>query len=725
MTAKAQWRDMRVKTPTVLQMEATECGCASLAMILAHYGRFVPLETLRRETGVSRDGSKASNLLKAARNYGLAAEGFSLETADLGGHPLPMILHWGFDHFVVLEGIKGQTAFLNDPSCGPRRLPLAEFEKYFTGVALVFAPGPAFAPGGERFSLRTSLARRLAGSKRTLAFILVAGTMLAVTGILGPSFNAVFLDHVLGENMGNWMAPLLWAMAATAIAAGGLRLIQGSDLLRLQTGMTLAGSGKFFWHLLRLPVDFFSQRYPGDVSCRVQINDSVAKLLTGPLATAAVGVSTMALYALVMGWYDLRLTAVGLVMAAANLAALRLVSTARTDANRRLQREKGKLMGVTMNALQIIETLKATGLESDYFARWAGYQAKTVNAGQELSRASQLLAVVPSLLTSVNQMLILCLGGLFVIRGDLTIGLLTAFQGLMANFMSPVNQLVDLGGQLQTAQADLERLDDVMRNPVDPALKDTIEESDLVSGSPPKLAGGLEMRNVTFGYSPLDAPLIVDFNLQINPGGLVALVGASGSGKSTVAKLGAGLYSPWSGEILYDGKPLRDISRLVMANSTASVDQSIFLFAGTVRDNLTMWDDSMADEDLVRAAKDACIHDEVAARPGGYLSRVEENGANFSGGQRQRLEIARALAVSPSLLFLDEATSALDPLVERQVTDAIRKRGCACVICAHRLSAIRDCDEIILLDRGRVVQRGTHEELAAADGLYREFIRNQ
>ncbi|GAB6037544.1 NHLP family bacteriocin export ABC transporter peptidase/permease/ATPase subunit [Fundidesulfovibrio butyratiphilus] len=725
MTPSAPWSETRVKTPTILQMEATECGCASLAMVMAHHGRYVPLEALRHETGVSRDGSKASNLLKAARHYGFEAAGYRAETEDLNQYPLPMILHWGFDHFVVLEGIKNKTAYLNDPATGPRRLPLAEFDTWFTGIVLTVVPGPGFQPGGEKPDLFANLGRRLASSGRPLACILLAGTLLALTGILGPAFNIVFLDHVIGRNMAEWMPPLLWAMGLTAAASGVLRFIQAGELLRLHLGMALAGSGRFFWHVLRLPVDFFSQRFAGDIGSRVRINDSVAGLLTGPLANATVGVMNMVLFALVMLCYNVWLTAIGLILAAANLAALRLVSARRTDANRRLKQENGKLIGVTMNGLQIIETLKATGTESDYFAKWAGYQAKVVNAGQELNYASQMLSVVPVILTGINQMALLCLGGLFIIKGNMTIGMLTAFQGLMGNFMEPVNQLVGLGGQFQTVRADLERLEDVIDNPIDPALEAADTQGDLPDECPAKLSGRFEMRNVTFGYSPLDPPLIEDFNLILEPGARVALVGASGSGKSTIAKLGAGLYAPWSGEILYDGKPLRDIPKRVITNSVSSVDQSVFLFAGTVRENMTMWDTTLADTDMLAAARDACIHDDVAARPGGYQSRVEENGANFSGGQRQRLEIARALAVNPSLLFLDEATSALDSITERRVGDSIRRRGCACVVSAHRLSAIRDCDAIILLDRGKVLQRGTHEELSNVDGPYRELIRNQ
>ena len=724
MTA-VRWSEKRVKTPTILQMEATECGCASLAMILAHFGRFVPLEVLRKETGVSRDGSKAGNLLKVARSYGLEAAGYRLEIEDLKNYPLPMVLFWGFNHFVVFEGIKGQTAFLNDPAAGPKRVPLAEFDTLFTGIALTFVPGRTFTPGGDKPSIFDNLGRRLAASRRALAYVILAGTLITLMGILGPTFNIVFLDHVLGQNMREWMPPLLWAMGLTAAAAGGLRFLQGKVLLHLQTGMALAGSGKVFWHLLRLPVDFFSQRYPGDVSSRVQINQNVAMLLAGPLATAAVGFLTMVLYALVMVSYSWPLTAIGVVMAAANLMALRLVSDRRTDTNRRLQQDMGKLTGLTMNGLQMIETLKATGSESDYFAKWAGYQAKVVNAGQELNHASQMLSVVPGLLTAMNQMFLLCLGGLFVIKGNMTIGMFASFQGLMGNFMSPVNQLVNLGGQFQTVRADLERLDDVMRNPLDPGLAAMDENCDEPPDFPCKLAGNFEMRDVTFGYSPLDPPLIQGFNLKLGPGERVALVGASGSGKSTIAKLGTGLYAPWSGDILYDGKPIRAVPKRIATNSVASVDQSIFLFVGTVRDNLTMWDETLPEKDMLRAARDACIHDEVAARPGGYMSRVEEAGANFSGGQRQRLEIARALAVNPTLLFLDEATSALDPLTEQQVGEAICRRGCACVVSAHRLSAVRDCDEIIVLERGQVIQRGTHEELSAVNGLYQELIRNQ
>ncbi|MBW8879006.1 MAG: NHLP family bacteriocin export ABC transporter peptidase/permease/ATPase subunit [Acidobacteria bacterium] len=715
----------RVRTPTVLQMEAVECGAAALAIVLAHYGRWVPLEELRVACGVSRDGSKASNMVKAARTYGLEAKGFKREPQSLRTVRPPMILHWNFNHFVVLEGIRKGRVHLNDPGTGPRTVTEEELDQAFTGVVLTFQPGPDFAKRGDPPRLIPALKSRLTGTRAALVFVLLAGLALAIPGLVVPVFSKVFLDSVLLEGRHEWLPPLLLAMGCAAVLLGALTWLQQSYLLRLETRMAVGGSSRFLWHVLRLPSEFFTQRFAGDISSRVAINDRVAQLLSRDLATNALGALMIAFFAVLLFQYDAVLTLVGIAVVSLNVAALKYVSRRRVDGNRRLAQDQGKLLGTAIGGLQTIETLKATGGESDFFARWAGFQAKVVNGRQELERYTQMLDAVPALLSALNSALILGIGGVRVMNGGLSVGGLVAYQLLMAAFIAPVTRLVSLGGKLQTVEGDMNRLDDVLRYRIDPGASGGLDDEMPAEGVPVKLAGSLELRQVSFGYNRLDPPLIEGLTLTLKPGSRVALVGGSGSGKSTLARLVTGLYQPWEGEILLDGQPRAAIPPAVLAGSLATVDQNVFLFEGTVRENLTLWDSTVPLPEVVAAARDACIHEDVAARPGGYDSPVEEGGANWSGGQRQRLEIARALVGRPSLLVLDEATSALDPTTESRIDESLRRRGCTCLLIAHRLSTIRDADEILVLDHGKVVQRGTHDELKAVEGPYSRLISTE
>ncbi|GBF35764.1 type I secretion system ATPase, LssB family LapB [Desulfocucumis palustris] len=714
-------RTKRVKVPTVLQMEAVECGAAALAMILAYHGKYVPLEEMRVACGVTRDGSKASNILKAARRYGLEAKGYRKEPGALKEMELPVIIHWNFNHFLVLEGFNRGNALLNDPVCGPRTVSEEEFDQSFTGIVLAFEVGPGFEKNGGKPSIAVALWRRLKGSERALAYVILLGLALVIPGLVIPVFSKIFVDDILLGGKGNWLAPLLTGMFLTAVLRGVLTRLQKYYLLRLETKIALSTSAQFLWHVLRLPAEFFTQRHAGDVSLRVQSNDRVAGLLSGQLAANALNFIMIIFYLALMAQYSLLLALVGVLAAAANLLYLRYVSRLRVDLNYRLLQDVGKLKGASMSGLQLIETLKATGSESDFFAKWSGYQAKVLNSEQEMGVTTQYLSAIPSFLTMLVNAVVLVLGGFLIFRGEMTIGMLVAFQSLMSSFLEPVNGLVSLGSQLQEMEGDMNRLDDVMRYPADARMRE--DQPDGSGLELRKLEGYLELKNLTFGYSRLEPPLIEDFSLKLAPGARVALVGGSGSGKSTVAKLVSGIYRPWSGEILFDGKPWEITPRAVINNSLGLVDQDISLFQGTIRDNLTLWDNTVSEFDIVRAAKDACIHDDITAKAGGYDHLLDEGGSNFSGGQRQRLEIARALTGNPSLLILDEATSALDPLTEKLVDEGIRRRGCTCLIVAHRLSTIRDCDEIVVLERGKIVQRGTHDQLKDIDGLYAELIK--
>ncbi|MBF0402867.1 MAG: NHLP family bacteriocin export ABC transporter peptidase/permease/ATPase subunit [Nitrospirae bacterium] len=702
-------------------MEAVECGAAALAMILGYYGLFVPLEKLRMECGVSRDGSKASNVLIAARKYGLVAKGFKMELEGVYEAHLPAIVFWNFNHFVVLEGFKKGTVYINDPGSGPRRLTLEEFDGSFTGVILIFEKGPDFKPGGEKSSMARSLTRRLKGSEAALLYVVITSLFLVVPGIIIPIFSKVFVDDILVNGMKKWIYPLLWGMAATALINFLLTWIQQYYLAKLETKFAVTSSSKFLWHVLRLPIVFFTQRYAGDISNRVSINDRIATLLSGTLATNMINLMMILFYAVVMFFYDIVLTLIAIGIALVNFLFLKYISRSRTDVNKKLQQDKGKLLGAAMDGLQTIETLKATGAESDFFSRWAGYQAKAITSQQTLGISSQRLNVVPVLLTSINNAVILTVGGLRVIEGSLSVGMLVAFQSLMTSFITPINQIVALGSTIQETEADINRLDDVLKYEIDSVYNETPGGGEIDKA---KLQGYVELKDVSFGYSRLDPPLIENFSLTLAPGSRVALVGGSGSGKSTVGKLISGLYEPWGGEILFDHTPVRQINRITMSNSLSAVDQDIFLFNDTIKNNITLWDSTIRDDDVVNASKDACIHDDIAARDGGYDSVLEEGGLNFSGGQRQRLEIARALVLNPTIVILDEATSALDPRTEMIVDENLRRRGCTCVIVAHRLSTIRDCEEIIVLEKGKIVQRGTHDELINAEGLYSELIKH-
>ncbi len=713
--------DNRVRCPTVLQMEALECGAAALAIVLGYHGLHVPLERLRIACGVSRDGSKAVNLVRAARTFGLAAKGFKKELEELPTVAVPAILFWNFNHFLVLEGFEKGKAYVNDPALGPREVSLEELDQAYTGVVLVFEKTPEFKPGGRRTGLLAQLAPRLQGSQLALAFAILAGLFLVVPGLLVPTFSQLFVDDVLLAGRADWLAPLLLGMGLTAILRGFLTFLQQRYLLRLQTKLALVSSARFFWHVLKLPIEFFHQRFPGELSTRVQLNDKVADLLSGQLATTAIGGCTIVFYAAVLFAYDGVLTALGVAFAALNILALRWVSRKRVDESQKLLRARGQVMGVSMGGAQMMETLKATGTESEFFAEWSGHYAKALNAEQKLGVLTSWLNAVPPLLAGLNNVALIAVGGLRVMEGHLSVGQLVAFQTLMQSFMDPVTKLVNLGSQLQEMQGDVTRLDDVMAYEPDPQVE-AGENADPVADRTVKLEGTVELRDVTFGYSRLDRPLISGFNLTIRPGQRVALVGGSGSGKSTVARLVSGLYEPWSGEILFDGRKRTEIPRALLNNSIGLVDQDVALFGGTVRENLTLWDETVPGLEMVRSCRDAAIHDDIVQRSDGYQSPVAEGGQNYSGGQRQRLEIARALVWNPSILVLDEATSALDAATEKTIDDSLRRRGCSCLIVAHRLSTIRDADEIVVLSRGSVVQRGTHEQLMASGGAYARLI---
>lgn len=709
-----------VKTPTVLQMESVECGAAALSIILGYHGKYVPLEKLRIACGVSRDGLKATNILKAAREFGLEAKGYAKSIEKLMQLEMPAIIFWNFNHFLVIEGFTKNKVYLSDPAQGRYHVSHQEFDDAFTGVVMTFKPNENFEKENEKKGLLASLASRVAHSKMSVAYIILVSLFLVIPGLVIPSFIKMFIDKFLINGISEFVMPLLLVMGSVLIINSALVYLQQYYLLRLETKLALTTSSKFLWHVFHLPIVFFTQRYSGEIGNRVSLNDKVAKLLSGDLANAALNVIVVVFYALLMFSYDVFLTLIGIAMATLNIAALQFVSRARKDGNRRFINENGKLLGTTTSGINMIETLKASGRENDFFTTWTGYLAKVMNAQQELGWLTTRLNIIPPLLMSLTTTIILGAGAMQVMDGQMTLGMLVAFLYLMNNFIGPVNQLVRVGSLLQETEGDMERIDDVLNYEIANEFTEKVntDKSSFVN----KLTGHFEMKNITFGYNTTMPALIEDFSLKLKPGSRVALVGGSGSGKSTIARLASGLFDPWKGEILFDSKLRKDIPRHIITESVAVIDQDVLIFKGSIQENISFWDSNIPEKHIIQSARDAGIHDVIAARSQAYDSLVMEKGANFSGGQRQRLEIARALALNPSILIMDEATSALDSKTEKIVMDNIKKRGCTCLIVAHRLSTIMDCDEIIVMEFGKIVERGLHQELIEKKGVYAQLI---
>ena len=711
------------KVPVVMQLEALECGAASLAMIMAYYGKWVPLEQVRIDCGVSRDGSKAKNIYIAAQHYGFDVKAYSMSPEALRDNGnFPCIIHWNMNHFVVLNGFRGKNVYINDPARGTVKITWDEFDKSFTGIVLVPTPSADFKPGGKRRSTVDFARKRLVGTGAAIAFVMLTTVITYLFGIFDSVTSRIFMDRLLTNKNPGWLYPFVFVMILFAVIEIIVAWAQTVYSLKINGKMAVIGNTTYMWKVLRMPMEFFSQRLAGDIQNRAEMNASIAGTLVDTFAPLVLNTAMMVFYLILMLKQSPLLTLIGIAALVINAVMSRIISEKRINVTRVQMRDAGKLAATTVTGIEMIETIKASGAENGFFQKWAGYQASVNSQEVKSDRVNQFLGMVPMFFTTIASYAVLILGVWLTMEGKFSLGAVMMFQGFLSSFMAPAMTIVSAGQTIQEMRTEMERVEDVMEYPEDVGVsyKPENDEEKLR-----KLGGNVELRNVTFGYSRLEAPLIEDFSLKMKPGERIALVGASGCGKSTISKLISGLYQPWSGEILFDGKPRSAYQREVLTGSIAVVDQDIIIFEDTIANNIKMWDNSIQDFEMILAARDAQVHDDIMHKDGGYQHKLTSGGKDLSGGQRQRLEIARVLSQDPSVIILDEATSALDARTEYEVVNSIRARGITCIVIAHRLSTVRDCDEIIVLDKGKVVERGTHSELMSRGGTYADLVANE
>ncbi len=697
-------------------MEATECGAASLGMILGAYGRFVPLDELRIQSGVSRDGATALNVKNAALSYGMEVKTKKREPEQLKSATFPLIVHWNFYHYLVVEGWYPGGWYLNDPAMGSRKCSDEEFDRSFTGVCLEVVPGPSFEPGGKRPGVVKRLART--GGKIGPALIAAAiiGLLTLIPTTLIPQMMTLYGNQLNGL-AGLGAVAVMIGLLVALIANTTLQALQGILGIRLATKITLRLSATVVRRLLQLPASFHSQRGASATAQRALLIDMLGTSVSGLITTVGAALLTSITATVILLIIDPLSGVIAVVLAVTMSVVVRRSLNRSRDEAAKVLIDTVEVGAVMSSTLSQIESIKASGAEDGQIARGIAAQGRLLEAEQAIGVRLLGMGLYPLVLIGLGNLLITGAAMWQIIDGQLSPGSLLAILALTGLITGPAAGIVAALGQAQFLRPTLDQIDDVMEADLE---VETSEDPDAVA--PSTLTGELEAVDLTFGYSRLAPPVITEVSLHLRPGQRVALVGPSGCGKSTLSKLVTGQYRPWAGELLIDGLPRRRHAPEVLTDGIALVDQDAMIFSGSIRDNVTLWDPSVPDSEVLRALEDAQLADDVARRPGGLEAVLLEGGSDLSGGQRQRLEIARALARQPRLLVLDEATSALDPATEALIDKAIRRRGIACLVIAHRLSTIRDSDEIIVLNRGTVVERGTHQHLMTLDGAYCRLV---
>lgn len=710
----------RRKVHPLAQMSKVECGLTSLAMILTYYGRKTSISELRTRFGISRDGTSALGIVKAARAFGMRVKPFSLQHTELRGKLLPAIVHWEFNHFLVVERWSPKWVTVVDPSGGRRRrLSIEEFDAGFTGIFITLEPGPNFDRNSPRspVTLRTYMLQGIKQAPGALVQILIASAILQVFGLVTPFLTKVIMDQILPFKISDMMTVMALGMLLLFTAQTVTTLLREWLLVYLRARIDIYMMLSFFKHLLSLPYSYFQQRSSGDLLTRMASNTTIRDILSSNLIGTLLDSSMVITYLFILLSQSIPFTLLTLVIGFSQMLLIILTYHPIRELSRQELNAQGKSQGYLAEALNGIATVKAAGAEQEIYNRWSNHFFDQLSISVRRGYFSSLANAAMSVLGSFSSIALLWLGAVQVLNGSMSVGTMLALNALAGSFLGPLTSVVGRAQQLQLVQANLERLTDITA--AEP------EQHQQAVQSPPKLSGHVKLENVYFRYSSDGEDVLRSINLTIRSGQKIAIVGRTGSGKSTLGKLLLGLYLPTSGTISYDGIPLPRMKYQEVRRQFGVVMQDAMIFSGTILENLTLNNPTMGREQAMYAAQIAAIHEDILKMPMGYDTFVGEGGSALSGGQRQRMAIARAVAHNPAILLLDEATSSLDVITEQRVAEHLESFACTQIIIAHRLSTIRKADIILVIDNGMIMEQGSHSDLLHSNGYYANLIQQQ